>query len=137
MRGRDDAVAIEFDVPFHDVDAMQIVWHGHYLKYLEVARTALMRARGIDVAPIVAAGYAMVVAETRCRHTHPLRYGDRARVLAWCMAIDHRVQIRYEVWNDTAGRRSARASTTLVTTDLAGNLQYETPEFIAHALRPR
>jgi acyl-CoA thioester hydrolase len=29
-------------VAFHDVDLMAVVWHGHYLKYLESARWALM-----------------------------------------------------------------------------------------------
>ena len=23
------------EVPFHDVDAMNVCWHGHYLKYFE------------------------------------------------------------------------------------------------------
>ena len=26
------------DVPFYDVDPMNIVWHGNYIKYLEQAR---------------------------------------------------------------------------------------------------
>ena len=130
------AVSIEFEVPFHDVDALQIVWHGHYLKYLEHARTALLRSVGLDVEPIVSAGFAMMVAEVRCRHTAPLRYGDRVRVSAWCASIDHRVRLRYEVRNLTTQRRAARASTDLVTTDLDGTIQYRTPEFIADALLP-
>ena len=31
-----DAAEIFGQVPFHDVDALHIVWHGHYYKYLEV-----------------------------------------------------------------------------------------------------
>jgi len=23
------------EIPFHDVDTMNVVWHGHYLKYFE------------------------------------------------------------------------------------------------------
>ena len=26
------SVAVEMEIPFHDVDTMHIVWHGHYLK---------------------------------------------------------------------------------------------------------
>jgi len=36
------------EVPFHDVDAMEVAWHGHYVKYLEIARTAMMRKIGLD-----------------------------------------------------------------------------------------
>ena len=25
------------EVPFHDVDTMDVVWHGHYLKYFEIS----------------------------------------------------------------------------------------------------
>ena len=32
----------EIVVPFFDVDSMHVVWHGHYVKYLEVARCALL-----------------------------------------------------------------------------------------------
>jgi len=39
MTTRDHAIEIRLEVPFHDVDALRIVWHGHYLKYLELART--------------------------------------------------------------------------------------------------
>jgi len=32
----------EIQVQFFDLDPMQVVWHGHYVKYLEVARCALL-----------------------------------------------------------------------------------------------
>ena len=35
---------VSFQVPFHDVDAMQVVWHGNYLKYFELARTEMERS---------------------------------------------------------------------------------------------
>ena len=30
------------EVPFHDVDVMRVAWHGHYVKYFEIARCALL-----------------------------------------------------------------------------------------------
>ncbi|MGE8385221.1 MAG: acyl-CoA thioesterase, partial [Pseudomonas putida] len=37
---------VEVLVPFFDVDMMEVVWHGHYVKYLEVARCALLDKLG-------------------------------------------------------------------------------------------
>jgi len=37
---------ITCEVAFADVDLAQVVWHGHYLRYLENARWALMRLIG-------------------------------------------------------------------------------------------
>ena len=42
----------EIVVPFFDVDSMHIVWHGHYVKYLEVARCALLDRLGGRRLPI-------------------------------------------------------------------------------------
>ena len=38
----------EFVVPFFDVDSMRIVWHGHYCKYLELARCKLLDKIGYN-----------------------------------------------------------------------------------------
>ncbi|HVP31509.1 MAG TPA: thioesterase family protein [Myxococcota bacterium] len=124
------ATSIEVEVPFHDVDALGVVWHGHYWKYLELARTRLLRALGLDAGDLIGPRYRFVVAETRCRHAFPLRYGERARVEAWLRDVRNRIHVAYEVTNLTHGRRAARAQTILVTLDAAGRLLLETPHEI-------
>ena len=44
--------SVELEVPFHDIDGMGIVWHGHYFKYLEIARTKLVPG-GVFIAETV------------------------------------------------------------------------------------
>ncbi len=125
-----DAAAIEGEVPFHDVDPLHIVWHGHYFKYFELARTALFRRHRIDGPDLLQLGYRFVIAHSECRHVSALRYGDRYRVSAWFLDTAQRVHVAYEVWNVTEGRRAARARTELVTTDANGELLLATPEHI-------
>jgi acyl-CoA thioester hydrolase len=134
-RGSAPGISVELEVPFHDLDALQIVWHGNYLKYLEIARTALMRSRGLDVEQIVAAGYRQVVIETKCRYAFPLRYGDRFRVDAWFRDVDNRLNIGYEIFNLTHRRRSLHGHTILVTTDPEGRMLLETPHVLLDRLR--
>jgi acyl-CoA thioester hydrolase len=122
------AVSVDLEVPFHDVDALRIVWFGNYYKYLDVARTALFRAHDLDVDTLVATGYRFLAIESQCRHHFPLRYADRFQVAAWFLGVDHRIRVAYEVWNTTHQRRAARASMALCTVDEAGVLQVETPE---------
>ncbi len=125
-----DAAVIEGEVPFHDVDPLLIVWHGHYFKYLEIARTALFRRHRIDGPDLMQAGYRFVIAHSECRHVSPLRYGDRYRVSAWFLDTAQRVHVAYEVWNLTEERRAARARTELVTTQPNGTLLFATPEIV-------
>ncbi|MBZ5708879.1 acyl-CoA thioesterase [Nannocystis pusilla] len=121
-------VSVEFEVPFHDVDILNIVWHGHYYKYMEIGRTALMRSRGLDIADIRRAGYAQLLVDSHCRYTYPLRYADRARVDAWFVSVTPRLVIAYRIRNLKDDRCSARGQTILVTTDHEGRLLPETPD---------
>lgn len=125
---------VELEVPFHDVDVMGVVWHGHYFKYLEAARTALLRSCGLDAGELIGGRYGFFVIEARCRYAYPLFYRDRMVVTAWLRDVAHRVFVAYEVTNVTHGRRAARAHTVLATTDLQRNLLLETPDEIQRLL---
>ena len=48
---------LEFPVRFSEVDSMQIVWHGHYVKYMEEGREDFGRKYGISYMIIKANGY--------------------------------------------------------------------------------
>lgn len=127
--------AVCFEVPFHDVDALGIVWHGHYFKYLELARTALMRARGLDARDLLALGVGMMVIDSRCRHSAPLRYGERARATAWFRDVTHRICIEYEVRKLACETRVARARTVLASVTPAGELLFRTPDAVLARIR--
>ena len=124
---------VRLEVPFHDVDSLGIVWHGHYYKYLELARTALMRERQLDARDLRALGFGMVMVESRCRHIAPLRYGDLAHVSAWLCDVKHRIRIGYEIVRED-GVRCARGETVLASVTLAGELLLNTPEVILKRL---
>lgn len=120
-------------IPFHDCDLLAIAWHGHYYKYLEIARTTLFEHFGLDEPFFRAEGIHLVVIESRCRHAFPCRFGDEIEVKAWFKDVEQRLHIAYEVTNTTHGRRSARAWTTLVA--MRGeDMLLETPDAIRRRL---
>ena len=129
------AISVEIEIPFHDVDLLNVVWHGHYCKYLELARTALLRARRLDAADFVELGYKLYVSETTIRHLFPLRYGDRCRITAWFTGVENRIDVSYVLENMTSGKRAALGATRLVTTDANDVLCYETPGSVLARLR--
>lgn len=129
------AVSIELEIPFHDVDVLDVAWHGHYCKYLELGRTHLMRARGLDAPEVRGLGYRMYVAETHLRHVAPMRYAERLRVTSWFHDVQNRLEIAYELFNVTQNRRCAQASTFVVTTTADGTLCLATPEPLLTRLR--
>ena len=42
MHKEQKSFEVTIRVPFFDLDPMQIVWHGNYLNYFEIARAALI-----------------------------------------------------------------------------------------------
>ena len=135
MKPRLHETRVEHEVPFHDVDMTHRVWHGHYYKYLELARTALFRGHGLDDEKLIPGRYALYVVETRCRYTFPLRYRDRMRVSAWFRDVERRLAVAYEITNLSHGRRSARGLTTLAVVDDGGRMRMETPPEIVERIR--
>jgi acyl-CoA thioester hydrolase len=128
-------VSVEHEVPFHDVDALRVVWHGHYFKYFELARTALLRSCALDAGELIGGRFQFLVIDARCRHVGPLRYGDRMRIHAWFSDLHRRIGIAYEIWNLTLERRAARGHTSLATLDGEGKLLFETPQEVVRRIR--
>lgn len=125
---------VELEVPFHHVDALQIVWHGHYPKYFEAAGMALLRKLSLDGGELIGRRFRLVVIEFSCRHGYPLRYGDRVRVTAWISEYERRLTLRYEIRNETHGRRAAHGHTRLATLDDEGQLRMVTPPEIVERI---
>lgn len=67
-------------VRFHECDPLQIVWHGNYLKYFEVAREDFCQQHGFSYLDAKNNGVATPIVKTQCEHKYPLRYGDEFEV---------------------------------------------------------
>jgi len=64
-------------VYFEDTDTAGIVYYANYLKYMERARSDMLRAAGIDQRATMEAGEGVyAVAEVNIRYLRPARLGD-------------------------------------------------------------
>ncbi len=119
---------VEVAVPFHDIDVMGIAWHGHYAKYLELARTELLQAIDYDVEAMRESGYLWPVIELNIRYAQPLLYRQRVRVCARLVEIENRLKIDYRLFDAASGKRLCRAHTVQVAVEAAsGEMQFASP----------
>lgn len=123
---------IEFDVAFHDVDMVGVVWHGHYLRYLENARWALMSRLDYGLDRMLASGYAWPIVDLQARYVKAARFGERLRARASLVEWEHRLAVNYLLTDVADGARILRARTVQVAVDgRSGELQFACPaEFI-------
>ena len=105
---------ISCQVAFHDVDLAQVVWHGHYLRYLENARWALMRAMDFDLPRMMDSGFLWPIVDLRVKYVHTASYQDQLAVRASLVEWENRMVINYLVSDERDGKRVARAQTIQV-----------------------
>lgn len=72
----------QIEVRYAETDMMGVVYHGSYLPWLEVARTALLAAEGIPYRELEAQGFFLPVIEVNLRYHKPARYADTVTVHA-------------------------------------------------------
>ncbi|MDF3981940.1 acyl-CoA thioesterase [Luteibacter sp. PPL201] len=123
------AAEIDLVVPFFDVDSLEVVWHGHYVKYLEVARCALLDDIGHNYVRMRETGFAWPVIDLQLRYARAARFGQPLRVSAELVEWENRLKIHYTVSDATTGERLTRASTIQVAVRLAdGEMQLVSPQ---------
>ncbi|MEL1264379.1 acyl-CoA thioesterase [Pseudoxanthomonas putridarboris] len=125
---RDLSAEVALSPAFHDCDPMQVVWHGHYFKYLEIARCALLQRFGYDYPQMQASGYLWPVVDARIKYIRPLRYAQPLKVVARVAEWENRLRIEYEVTDADTGQVLTRAHTIQVAVDAAsGEMLYLCP----------
>lgn len=125
------AAEIEMQVQFFDLDPMQIVWHGNYVKYLEVARCALFDTIDYNYEQMKASGYAWPVIDIGLRYIGAATFGQRLRVRAEIVEYEQRLKIDYLISDAGTGKRLNRASTTQVAVEIAsGDMCFASPRVL-------
>jgi acyl-CoA thioester hydrolase len=126
---------VEIQVQFYDLDPMEVVWHGNYVKYLEVARCALLDSIGYNYVEMKASGYMWPVVDMNLRYAAPATFGQRLSVRAEIVEWENRLRIDYLVSDAATGRRLNRASTTQVAVDIAtGEMCFVSPSVLFQKL---
>ena len=128
-------VEIELSPAFHDLDPMEVVWHGHYLKYLELARCALLQTFDYDYPQMRASGYLWPIVDLRTKYLRSARFGQRLRVRAELIEWEMRMRIDYLISDADSGEAITRAHTIQVAVDVAtGEMCFATPEVFRQRL---
>ena len=110
---------IELVVPFFDVDMMEVVWHGHYVKYFEEARCALLDKLGHNYRQMRDAGYAWLIIDLQVRYIRGAQFGQRIRVRADLVEWENRLKINYLITDVESGERMTRGSSVQVAVEIA------------------
>jgi acyl-CoA thioester hydrolase len=112
---------VEYGVPFYDTDAMGIVHHANYVRYLELARVRFLREHDEPYQYYVEQGFHFVVTRVDVQLRRATRFDELLKVTCWlervgAVSLEFGYQIRC---NDEL---SALAKTEHGMVDLRGKL---------------
>jgi len=111
-------VDVTIKIPFHDVDLMAIAWHGHYVKYFEIARSELFSKIGYNYQEMADSGYAWPVIGLNIKYVKPATLGKNINVRAKIVEFENRLKVDFLITDLETGRKLTKGTTTQVAVDM-------------------
>jgi len=126
----------EIRVRFHEVDSWGIVWHGHYIAWFEVGRSALLNKFQLSPQDFNRLGYIAPVVDLKCSYKEPARLGDeiilRTTVLKPTKAA---LTFQFEVLRKKNRKLLVSGEETQVLLTLDGKMLYYIPPELEERLK--
>ena len=109
---------VEIEIPFYDLDSVNIVWHGNYPKYFELARCALLENFDYGYDAMRASGYIWPIIDLQVRYIKAITFKQRIIVEATLKEWEYRLKIDYLIRDAKTGARLTKGSTAQVAVDM-------------------
>ncbi|BED91166.1 MULTISPECIES: acyl-CoA thioesterase [unclassified Pseudoalteromonas] len=126
---------VEIEIPFHDCDPMNVVWHGNYPRYLEVARCELLRLFDYDYPQMMESGYAWPIVDMQIKYVASAVFTQKIKVVAYLKEFENRLKIDYVITDALTNKRITKATTTQVAVEITSKeMQFASPAVIISKL---
>ena len=123
-----------FKVAFFDVDGMEVMWHGNYVKYLEMARCKLLDKLGYNYIAMKKNGYAFPIVKLDVKYVRPAFFNDVIKVTTTLSECETFLKFHYLIENEK-GEKLSEANTAQAVIEMK-SLQtcFEMPEALIKAI---
>jgi acyl-CoA thioester hydrolase len=105
-------------IPFFDVDSMGITWHGHYAKYLEIARCALMEKLDYNYNQMRESGYAWPIATMKLKYIRSSIFEQEVKITAELAEYENCIKINYVITDAKTDEVLTKAETMQIAVDM-------------------
>ena len=124
-----------FKVAFFDVDSMEVMWHGNYVKYLEMARCELLDKLGYNYIAMKKDGYAFPIVKLDVKYVRPAFFNDVIKVTTTLSECETFLKFHYLIENEK-GEKLSEANTAQAVIEMK-SLQtcFEMPKALKKALK--
>ncbi len=106
------------DVQFFDLDPMNVVWHGNYVKYLEQARCEMLAKIGYTYNDMKADGVAYPIAKINLKYIKPAQFMQKLKVVTTLVELEPSLNIKYEIFDANSGEKIFVAKSMQICVDI-------------------
>jgi len=122
---------VEHIVNFNEVDMMGVVWHGHYLRFFEMAREAFARQYGIDVTHLIEDELRTPIVKVEIKYKAPAHYGETLIVEArYKIEKVPKFVLNFKIFSKDSSKLLATGTTTQIFTTPQGEVFYTPPPLL-------
>lgn len=126
---------MKLTVPFYDLDPMNVVWHGNYLKYLESARCDLLKKIGYDYDNMRADGVLYPIAKMDLKYIKPCKFNQVLFLETIVEELEPSLIIKYNIFDEESGEKVFSAKSMQICVDIkTGESIYSAPEGLKQKL---
>ena len=117
-----DVDEVTVRVRYAETDRMGLLHHANYFVFFELARTELLRKRGMTYREMEDGGHLLVIVDLGCKYKRPAYYDDLLTLRTTVERVTHvKIVHKYEVLRD--GLLLAEGHSTLACVDREGRPQ--------------
>lgn len=119
---------MKLTVQFYDLDPMNVVWHGNYLKYLESARCDLLKKIGYDYDNMRADGVLYPIAKMDLKYIKPCKFNQVLFLETIVEELEPALIIKYNIFDEESGEKVFSAKSMQICVDIkTGESIYSAP----------
>ncbi len=96
-------------VEFYDLDPMNVVWHGNYIRYLEAARCDMLEKIGYTYEDMRKENNAYPVAKMELKFIKSATFKQRLNVKTTLQELEPALIIKYEITDEETGKKLFQA----------------------------
>lgn len=105
-------------IPFFDVDSLNLVWHGNYAKYFEIARCALMDKIGYNYNQMRDYGHYWPIVHLHTKYIKPLLFDQEVKIAATLNEYENCLKIKYLITDLKTGEKLTKGETMQMAIDI-------------------
>lgn len=123
----------QIKVPFFDLDPMNVVWHGNYIKYMEIARCDLFRKLKYTYDDMKNDGIMYPIAKMDMKYIKSAKFDEEIMVECILQELEPAIIIKYNIYSNN--EKIFKANTMQIGVNFnTGETLYNAPEKLVKAI---